>query len=250
MIWIVAKNELRRVFYSPFAWIVFSIALFILGLLLLILLNNFYTEIQAKLVALKRPPGLTDIVITPYLFWVALVGILIIPLFAVRSVTEERNRGANLLLSSAPISITHIVLGKYVALSIVTLLFTSIGACYALLLGFYTSIDYGKTIVACLGVFLFINSFNAAALYIANLTRTPVLASAGIIGFLLILGMLHMSGSATASSSELFLYLANFPHFADLLTGSINTVHVTYFILFALFFLILCVRTIKQRHAL
>ena len=248
MIWVITQNELRRIWFTPIAWILFAIALLVLGLLLLILLNNFYTEVQTKLVGLERAPGLTDLVIVPYMFWVAVVGILLVPLFAVRSSTEERYFGSYLLLSSAPISATQIVLGKYLALALLALLFTAICCAYILILGYFTPIDYGKIAATCLAVFLFISSFNAAALFIANLTRTPIIASAAIIGLQLVLVMLYLSGSATASSSELFLYLSNFPHLTNLLTGLVDTQHIAYFILFTLLFLFLCVRRLKTSN--
>lgn len=247
MIFSITKNEFKRVWHSYIAWVLFAIALFVLGLLLLVFLNNFYTETQDKLVNLQRAPGLTDLVITPYLFWTAIVGVLIVPLFAVRSCTEERQQGADLLLSSAPVSILQIVLGKYFALALLAFLFTLTCCVYALALGYFTPIDYGKTAALALAVFLFITSFNAAALFVANLTRTPIIASAAIIGMLLLSAMLYFSGSATASSSELFLYLANFSHLLQMLSGSINTTDLAYFILFAFMFLSLTYLTLKYR---
>ena len=249
MFFSITNNEFKRVFYSPIAWVLFAVALFILGLLLLILLNNFYSEVQAKLVGLDQAPGLTDLVIAPYMFWVAIVGVLIVPLFAVRSCTEELYFGSHLLLSSAPVSATQIVFGKYFTLILLTIVYLIIASGYALLLGYFTPIDYGKTAAACLGVFLFISSFNAAALYIANLTRVPIIATVAIIGLLLLMAMLYMSGSATASSSELFLYLSNIPHLASLITGSIDTAHVAYFVLFTILFLILCIQRLNQRNS-
>ncbi|MEJ2115182.1 MAG: ABC-2 transporter permease [Gammaproteobacteria bacterium] len=198
MISIISHNEFKRMFYTPIAWVMFAVALFVLGLLLLILLNNFYSELQAKLVSLEQAPGLTDLVIAPYMFWVSVVGILLVPLFAVRSSTEERYFGTHMLLSSAPVSATQIILGKYFALAVLALLYILISSSFALVLGYFTPIDYGKTAAGCLAAFLFISSFNAAALFIANLTKIPIIATAAIIGCLLVMVMLYMSGSATA----------------------------------------------------
>lgn len=248
IIWLVTQNEFKRVWYSPVAWILFAVSLFVLGLLLLILLSNFYGDIQHKLVHLERAPGLTDLVIAPYLFWVGIIGALIVPLFAVRSFTEERNCGANLLLVSAPISNFEIVMGKYFTLVLLTVLYLLICSSFALVLGYFTPIDYGKIAAACLSVFLFISSFNAAALYIANLTSTPIVATAGILGLLLVFVMLYMSGSAAASSSELFLYLSNIAHFAGMISGSVDTIDIAYFILFAILFLSLSVRKLGRRN--
>jgi len=250
MISIITKNECKRILYTPTAWILFAVAFFVLGLLMLILLNNFYSELQEKLAGLKQAPGLTDLVIAPYMFWVSVVGILIVPLFAVRCFTEERHIGSHLLLSSAPIHAIQIVLGKFFALVVIASLYLLISSCFALILGYFTPIDYGKTAAAFLAAFLFINSFNAAALYIANLTKVPIVATASIIGFLLLMVMLHMSGSATASSSELFLYLSNIPHLASLLTGSIDTSNIAYFILFTVLFLTLSVRRLNLNRSL
>ena len=250
MIWAITKNNLKRVLLTPIAWILYSMALFILGLLLLILLNNFYTEIQEKLVHLERPPGLTDLVIAPYLFWVAILGIILVPLFAVRSSTEERANGANMLISSAPVSSSQIVLGKYFALLLLALIFTLISSSFALMLGYFTKIDYGKIAIACLGVFLFIASYNAAALFIANLTRIPLIATAMNYALLLMFLMLYMSGSASASSSELFLYLSNLPHMTELLKGSIDTASVAYFLLFTILFIGLNIWQLNHRRTI
>ena len=248
MTWAITQNELKRIWVSPIAWILFSVALLVLGLLLLILLNNFYNELQAKLVGLERAPGLTDLVIAPYMFWVGVVGILLVPLFAVRSSTEERQTGSNTLLNSAPVSITQVVLGKYFALVISAFIFTIVCSSYALLLGYFTAIDYGKTAAAFLAVFLFISSFCSAAIFIANLTRVPIIATAAILGLFLLFVMLYLSGSATASSSELFLYLSNFPHLTNLLTGLVDTRHVAYFLIFIVLFLILCIRKLHNER--
>ncbi len=250
MISIISHNELKRVFNTPIAWVLFADAVFVLGLLLLILLNNFYSDVQAKLVGLEQAPGLTDLVIAPYMFWVSVIGILLVPLFAVRSFTEERYFGTNLLLSSAPVSATQIVLGKYFALATLVFLYILISSSFALVLGYFTPIDYGKTAAGCFAAFLFISSFNAGALFIANLTKVPIIATVAIIGFLLAMVMLYMSGSATASSSELFLYLSNFPHLAGLISGAIDTADIAYFVLFTILFLVLCVRRLTIHRSL
>jgi len=249
MIAAITKNELRRICLTSIAWVLFAVALFILGLLLLYLLSNFYSELQSKLVGLDQAPGLTDLVIAPYMFWVAIVGVLLIPLFAVRSFTEERYHGTHLLLSSAPISAMQIVLGKYFALLLLTLVYVFICSTYVLILAYFTPIDFGKTFAGGVAAFLFIASFCAAALYIANLTRVPIVATAGILGLLLIMIMLYMSGSATASSSELFLYLSNLPHLAEIIAGSLDTSHLSYFVLFAVLFLLLCIRRLSFKYA-
>ena len=249
MIWIITKNNLKRVLHTPIAWVLYSVALFILGLLLLILLNNFYSEIQEKLVHLERPPGLTDLVIAPYLFWVAIVGVVLVPLFAIRTCTEERANGSNLLITSAPLSNLEIVLGKYCALFLLALLFILISSSYALVLGYFTKIDYGKIAAACFGLFLFIASFCSAALFIASLTRIPAVATAMMYALLLLFVMLYLSGSAAASSSELFLYLSNIPHMVELLKGSIDTAHIAYFLLFILLFLSLSVWNLNHKRS-
>ena len=241
---VIVKNELKRVWYSPIAWVLLGIALFVLGLLLLFLLSNFYSEIQAKLVGLKQAPGLTDLVIAPYLFWVAIVGALIVPLFAVRSCTEERQQGTSILLTSAPITVLQIVVSKFLALATLALIFIIVCSSYALVLGYFTAIDYGKIAAAGVGIFLFLSSLCAAALFLANLTRTPIIATTAILALLLGMFLLYMSGSATASSSELFLYLSSS------LSGSINTMHISYFILFIVLFLGLSVWKLSYRRSL
>ena len=63
---------------------------------------------------LFRSPGLTEYVVAPLFGTCALLLMFASPLLAMRFIAEERRNGTLVLLSSAPLSATEIVLGKFV----------------------------------------------------------------------------------------------------------------------------------------
>ena len=62
-------------------------------------------------------PGATEIVIAPLFSAAAVVLLMATPMLAMRSIAEERRNRTMTLLISAPVSMTQIVLGKFLGLS-------------------------------------------------------------------------------------------------------------------------------------
>lgn len=61
-------NELRRIWIQPLVWIILGITFIIIALLFLVLLNNFYLDIQVEFAGLDNAPGVTDSVLYPMIF--------------------------------------------------------------------------------------------------------------------------------------------------------------------------------------
>jgi ABC-2 type transport system permease protein len=144
MILTIAKAELRRMFYSPLAWATLAVVLFILGLLFLILVDNYLTTIQAQLVGIPGAPGVTDIVLAPVMLWAGVIMLTVSPLQTMRAFSEERQQGSLTLLTSAPLSTTELVLGKYLALLVFILVLLGLLALIPLSLAGAAQLDWGK----------------------------------------------------------------------------------------------------------
>jgi ABC-2 type transport system permease protein len=153
MILTIAKAELRRMFYSPLAWATLAVVLFILGLLFLILVDNYLTTIQAQLVGIPGAPGVTDIVLAPVMLWAGVIMLTVSPLQTMRAFSEERQQGSLTLLTSAPLSTTELVLGKYLALLVFILVLLGLLALIPLSLAGATQLDWGKIMASLLGLF-------------------------------------------------------------------------------------------------
>jgi ABC-2 type transport system permease protein len=243
----IAGRELRSLFLSPLAWAILAVVQLLLAYLYLVQIEAFML-LQPRLLGLEGAPGLTDIVVAPLLGNTAVILLLVVPLLTMRLVSEEyRNRTLSLLLS-APVSMTDIVLGKY--LGLLGFLFLMLGMIalmpLALLAG--GSLDLGKLAAGLLGLALLLASFAAAGLFMSTLTAQPTVAAISTFGLLLLLWIIDWAGSAGTQASELFSYLSLVRHYESLLSGLFNSADVAYYALFTLTFLVLSIRRLDAQR--
>lgn len=248
MIGLITAFEYRRMFLSPLAWALIGGLQFILALLFLVFLENFITELQPKLAAIADAPGATDTIIAPTLIWAGILWLGVMPVLTMRSFSEERLYQRQALLMSSPVSITEIVLGKYLGLLLflVTALAPLLLTASSLSLG--TSLDWGKLAAGFLGLFLMLASFAAAGLFLSSLSRQPAMAAALSYGFLALLFVFYISAKTQGSDSVLFLYLSHFGHFVSLSSGLVHSSDILYFLLFSAGFLILTVQRLDSER--
>lgn len=255
MVFTIAAREVRSLFLSPLAWTILAVVQFIMGYLFLLQLD-FYTQIQPRLAAIQGAPGLTDVVVGPILGNAVIVLLLVVPMLTMRLVAEERRGQTLCLLFSAPVSMTEIVLGKYLGI----LLFLAVMLCLialmplSLLLG--ASLDMGMFAAGLMGLALLLAAFAAVGLFMSSLTAQPVVAAISTFGILLLLWILDWAGgTATASRGAdvggVLSYLSLLRHYEPLLKGIFNSSDVLYFLLFILTFLVLTIRrldTYRLQH--
>ena len=115
MINTIAGKELKALFSSPLAWVVLTLLQLILGFGFLKRLDDFM-QIQPQLLQAPNPPGVTELVVVPVYATCAIIMLFAVPLLAMRLIAEERRNQTMVLLMSAPLSMTEIVLGKFCGL--------------------------------------------------------------------------------------------------------------------------------------
>lgn len=242
----IAKNELKRMFYSPMAWIILGILQLILAFIFLYTLDQYLSVLQPALAGQDNAPGITDIVIASLYLWAGVIMLAVMPLLTMRLLAEERMNQTLVLLTSAPLSMTQIVLGKYLGLMAFILIIISIISLMPLSLALGTPLDWGKLSAALLGLILLLGSFAAAGLFLSSLTKQPILAAISTFGLLLFLVVIYISGSSANSASELFVYLSHFGHFTAFLEGMFNTTDLIYYLLFIVGFLLLTIHKLDS----
>jgi ABC-2 type transport system permease protein len=233
---IIAARELRSLFLSPLAWTVLAVVQFILAWLFLIQLDQF-AALQPQLAAQPGAPGLTDLVVAPLFASAATVLLLVAPLLTMRAMSEERRQNTLTLLFSMPLSMTEIVLGKYLGLlALFGVMLTMIVLMpLSLLLG--ATLDFGQLAAGVLGLVLLMASYAAVGLYVSTLTHHPGVAAVGSFGILLLLSLLDWRGAG-----GLFGYLSLSRHYEALLKGVFDSSDVIYYLLLTVVFLTLAVR--------
>lgn len=240
MILTIAGRELRGLFQSPLAWVVLAVVQFILGWLFLTQIDA-YNQIQPQLATLPTAPGITEIIVAPLFSNATFILLLVVPLVTMRLISGERRAQTLPLLLSAPVSITEIILGKYLGTLAFFAILLAMVALMPLSLLTGGALDWGLLGANLLGLGLMLAAFSAAGLYMSTLTAQPTIAAVSSFGLLLLLWVIDLAGSG-GEGSALFGYLSLQRHYQSLLRGLFNSSDILYYLLFIATFLILSIR--------
>ncbi len=249
MIWIIAKREIGAMFCSPLAWILLAVIQTILGYMFLSNLDNYFL-LQPQLMQLENTPGVTDIVITPLMHVAAIIMLMIMPLLTMRSIAEEKRNRTLSLLISAPISMSEIVLGKFLGLMLFVFILVTMLMLMPLSLYLGTSPDGGKLLSIYLGMLLLLATFTAIGLYLSSLTENQTIAAISTFGVLLMLWIIDWIGGSVSNGYSVISYLSLLQHHQSMLEGVFNTSDVAYYLLFTAGFLVLTIRQLDRERLL
>ena len=242
----ITLNEFRRIWIQPLVWAVLGITFIIIALLFLTLLNNFYHDMQNKFSGIASAPGVTDAVFYPMLFWSTIIGALMMPIITLRTVTEEKIRRQDTLLTCAAIPCHTIIYSKLMAIISVAFAFGFLNLIFPATISAMTNLDWGKIYAAMLGMLLFQISFASVCLWIATLTHNIMFIMLSSLGTLFLSFILFFSATSEGSISALFLYLSGFSHLLNFLSGLVTSKGILFFIITTLFFVSLS--TIHLRY--
>jgi ABC-2 type transport system permease protein len=247
MIFTIAARELKSMFLSPLAWAVLAVVQLILAYVFLVGLDNFM-QYQAQLAMTPDAPGLTDVVAAPLFGTAAVVFLLVAPLLTMRLVSEEHRNRTLSLLFSAPVSMTEIVLGKFLGVAAFLLVMVLLTALMPASLLFGSALDLGKLAAGILGLMLVTLAFAAAGLYMSTLTTQPTVAAISTFGLLLLLWIIDWAGQTQERIGGVLTYLSLTRHYEALLKGLFNSADVAYYLLFITAFLILSIRRLDNER--
>ena len=103
--WAVIKKELKSYFFSPIGYI-------FIGLFLLMFSIFFYTDVF-----------MYQSVNFEYIFYSgSTILTFIVPVLTMRAIAEERKSGTEQLLLTSPVSLTKVVLGKFISATIIVII--------------------------------------------------------------------------------------------------------------------------------
>ena len=247
MIIAIALHELRRLMLSPLAWVILALIQFLTALQFLNSVEDFMLN-QPRMIGMTNPPGVSDWVVAPLFADVAFMLLMVVPIISMRSLSvEQRDKTISLLLSS-PVSMTEIVLGKYLGMLFFLAIMVGMVSLMPLALMLGTELDSGKLITGSLGLFLMLSAFTAAGLFISSMTRSPAVAAVASFFLLFALWLMFWISSGGEQLQLLIQYLSLLHHFVPLLKGSINTADVAYFLIFAATFIVLTIRRLDAQR--
>ena len=242
MIFTVAGKELRALFSSPLAWVVLAFLQVSMAWILVTRLDAYLT-VQTQLMQMDTPPGVTEIIIAPIFGAAAVILIMAVPLLSMRLIAEERRNQTMTFLISAPLSMTQIVIGKFVGLYSFLMLSVALILLMASSMYLGGRLDLGLLGTLSLGLALLIAAFAAVGVFFSAMTVQPVVAATATLATLLGLWLLNMS---QASPDSPFLMLALIRRYERFTKGLIDTSDIIFLVLFTAVFLILAIRRLDS----
>ncbi len=242
MILTIAARELRSLFLSPLAWSILAVLQFLLALVFSARVEKFLQR-QPRLVGFEGEPGVTIYVVSELFGAASWLMLLVIPLLTMRLVSEERRNRTLPLLLSAPVSMTEIVLGKYLGIMLFLCCVLGLVTLMPLSLLSGGSLDFGLLASGLLGLILVTASFASAGLFLSTMTEQPTVAAISTFGLLLLLWILDQAETVTGEGQDAVLtYLSIRSHYEALLKGVFDTQDVVYYLLFIVTFVVLSIR--------
>lgn len=249
MIFTIARREITTMFLSPLAWVILGVIQLVLGYMFLGLLDD-YAILQPQLLRLENTPGVTDYVVASLFRLAGIILLMIMPLITMRSFAEEKRNKTLTLLVSSPLSMTEIVLGKFLGLFLFILILVSLLMLMPLSLYVGINLDTGKLLSIYLSMPLLLGSFAAIGLYLSSLTDNQTIAAVSTFGALLMLWIIDWVGETLIDSQNVAAYLSIMQHHQSMLEGVFDSSDLAYYLILIITFLVLTIRQLDRERLL
>lgn len=174
----IYKKELKSYFTSMLGCVFLAILLLITGIYFIIVnMLNMYAEMSTTLGA------------------ITFVIVLSIPIITMRTLAEENRQKTDQLLFTAPVSVTKVVLGKYLALVTLYGIAMAVLCIYPIIMNMYGNAQLAQSYSSILGFFLMGSAYIAIGVFISSLTESQVIA--GVISFIVMIFTYLMTNIAS-----------------------------------------------------
>ena len=227
------KRELKSYFETPVGYAFLGVFLLVSSLL-------FYGSI------LRQHSG--DL--PTFIGQMSYLWMLLSPVLTMRLLAEEKQKRTDQLLRTSPVSLTEIVLGKYLA-AVTMLLITALATgMYAAVVAIYGRIYPAELVVNYLGFVLQGCCFVALDLYLSGCAGTPVIAAVMGFGANFLLWMMDLIRDEVSLpwAAETLEFLSLYSRNEPFLMGQMSWAGVVYEISFSALFLVLTILHLDRRR--
>lgn len=231
----IFKRELRAFFTSPIGYLVLAILFAISGYYFYLANMEFgYRSLSYVFSALY-----------------SYACFLVLPILTMRLFSEEKRQKTDQALFTAPVRLTGVVVGKFLAAFLVFLLGISITLVLAVVIAFVTDPNWMSVIGNYLGLALYGGMLVAAGLFFSCLTESQLVAALCTFAFELVLSSVNYLTTVFADNKLVetavnFLSVSDrYSHFT---AGAIHYGDVVFFLSMQALFLFLAVRVLDRKR--
>ncbi|OUN66991.1 MULTISPECIES: Gldg family protein [unclassified Butyricimonas] len=233
----IARLELSNLFYSPVAWLLLVLFVFMTGMTFGEMMESLSRkqELGRNLYAISK-----EIFYNSRGLWgsVSQWFYLVMPLLTMGLISQEFSRGSIKLLFSAPITGRHIVLGKYLGMMLYGLIMMAILLVFVVISGcIVESFGWATVLTGLLGLYLLFGLYAAIGLFMSTLTNYPIVAAIGMIALLTLLGLVSGIWQEYAFVREITYWLSLGGRANTFIRGLICSEDIIYFVIMSGMFL-------------
>lgn len=229
----IYKREMLNYFTSPIGYVFVGVFMFLSGFLFRSVMFD----------SVQKIGNVNEIL--PSCMMVLL---LLLPLITMRLFAEERANKTEQLLLTAPIKVSEIVIGKYLAAMSVFLLSVATTLPYLVISAIYSSVHWGEIFSSYLGYFFLGAIFVAIGLFISCLTESQVLAAVLTYGITFLLFFLSEVDINIPVIKEIWSYFQVASYCDSFYRGVLTPSAIVYYLSFTVLMLFLSVRRIESRR--
>lgn len=253
----LVAREVRSQVYSPVAWVVWTLFLFLAGWFFFSLVYQFVAIVDqaAGYAAMMQNPemleriNLNELVISGLFGNLLLLFVFFVPVLTMRSFAEERKHGTDELLLTAPVTPGEIVAGKYIGLLAVTGVLVAAAAFYVVVLLRFGDPETGPILTGLFGLALVVGALTAIGFAVSALTKSQVVAAVGSFVAFLLLFVVDWPAESTDGVLRTALRALSLPaHYQGFARGTVASVDVAYFLSLAALGLFVARTTIASQR--
>ena len=231
----IYKREMLSYFTSPIGYIFMAVFMAMSGIIF-----SFFTFLNNTSSA------------SMYFQILLFVFIIVIPLLTMKLMSEERKLKTEQILLTAPVSISGIILAKFLAaftMFAITFLLSEI-IHFAALSRFAENVNYANVIGNVVGILLIGAAFISIGLFISSLTESQIVAAISTIAAIIVLICMSFFASYIPNDflANVVRWFAILSRFSPFTIGIFDLASIAYYISLSVIFIFLSVRIYEKRR--
>ena len=241
MVWTITRRELGAYFNSAITYIVIAASLILLGLYFFMYKGGFW---QVDRVTMQRMFDFLPFALCA----------LVIPLFTMRALSDEKRVGTIELLITMPVKDSEVILGKYLAALSLVVVQLGLVVLYPLAMFKWPwrlgELDWGAFWVGMLGLFLLSAAGTAVGMMFSSFTESQILS---YFMTMLTLVVLYAIGNLSAveflqgGAGDAIAFISLQSRLEPFAKGLIDTRALVYFISIAILCLLVAFHALERR---
>ncbi len=232
--WVVASKDFKSYFTSPIAYIVIAGFMVIMGWMFFFNLSHFNMQnLQYQQFNMGKAASITDGIIRPLYGNMNVIFLFLVPFITMRLFAEEKKNKTIALLFTAPLTLTEIILGKFISSYLLIAVMLALTFTYPIILMITGNPDLGPILTSNIGTLLLTGCYLSLGVFFSSLTENQIVAGALTFAAGLFFWLISWATqSAGPVWSDILMYLSLISHYNNFSQGLLSSTDVFFYLSF------------------